>query len=136
MFIFLHLPLHYRTSKTIFTAKLQQPHFKGSSTSTHGTKKILKFYQFEGLRRSTVFTSKLSHAVLTSVSDPYHFDADPDPDPRIRFRDDGSGSGSGYGSGTNSHFFFLNFFCIGLKLITMFFFVVILSLLFAYIKQN
>ena len=27
---------------------------------------------------------------LSSVSDPYHFDADPDP--RIRIRDDGSGS--------------------------------------------
>ena len=29
--------------------------------------------------------------VITSVADPYHFDADPDP--RIRFRDDGSGFG-------------------------------------------
>ena len=29
--------------------------------------------------------------LLSSVSDPYHFDVDPDP--RIRIRDDGSGSG-------------------------------------------
>ena len=35
--------------------------------------------------------------VITSVSDPYHFDADPDP--RIRFWDDWSGSRSGSGSG-------------------------------------
>ena len=30
--------------------------------------------------------------IVTSVSDPYHFDLDPDL--RIRIRDDGSGSGS------------------------------------------
>ena len=34
------------------------------------------------------------HIFLSSVSDPFHFDADPDPDldPRIRFRDNGSAS--------------------------------------------
>ena len=70
----------------------------------------------------------------SSVSDPYHFDADP----RIRFWDDGSGSGSGSGSDLKSNkfqLFLLNFFCIKFKTQRCFF-VVILSLLFAYIKQN
>ena len=50
--------------------------------------------------------------IKISVSDPYHFDTDPDPGPVLDPD-------------------FLNFFCI-----TMFFVVVILSLLFAYIKQS
>ena len=39
---------------------------------------------------------RVSHSdpdiVVSSVSDPYHFDSDPDPDLRIRIREDGSGS--------------------------------------------
>ena len=62
-------------------------------------------------------------SLVTSVSDPLHIDADPLPvlDP----------------ARTNSNFFSSQFFSVkGLKLITKFFVVVILSLLFAYIKLN
>ena len=79
----------------------------------------------------TMYVVLYKYVVLyNSVSDPYQFDADPDPDPRIRFQDDGSGSGSGsgYGSGSGSDLKSNKFH--------VFFVVVILSLLFAYNKQN
>ena len=61
--------------------------------------------------------------LVSSVSDPLHFDAESDPDPRIRFRDDGSGSGTGSGSDLNSNnfkFFSSYFISVkGLKRITM-----------------
>ena len=41
--------------------------------------------------------------IITSVSDPFHFDGDPDP--QIRIRDNGSGSGSGSGSQQIPFFF-------------------------------
>ena len=78
--------------------------------------------------------------IIYSVADPLHFNADPDPDPRIRFRDNGSGSSYGSGSDLNSskfQFFPSSFFSVkGIKLITMLFFFVILSLLFTYIKKK
>ena len=78
---------------------------------------------------SEFFIKVIKHS---SVSNPYHFDADPDP--RIRFRDDGSGSGSdsGFGSDLKSNKF--QFFSF--RTHNDVFFVVILSLLLAYVKQN
>ena len=72
--------------------------------------------------------------VVTSVLDPLHFDAVLDP--RIRFRDNGSGSGSDLKSNKFQFFFFLIFFCERFKTHNNIFFLVILSLLFTYIRQN
>ena len=80
---------------------------------------------------------------IISVSDPLHFNVDPDL--RIRFQDNRSGSGFSYCSGSGSDsgsdkqipiFFFLIFFCNRYKTHSDVFVVVILSLLFTYIKQN
>ena len=85
----------------------------------------------KGLEPGDKLQMGFNNIMRTSVLDPYHFDADPDPG--IRFRDDGSGSGSGSGS---NNFFLINFFCIRFKTHNVVFLLVILSLLFAYIKQN